>query len=61
VTSRDLPRDAVERTGSHSIRFRAKDILEAARFLEFVSPGLTLEKHLAPAGQRVGCFLQRRR
>jgi len=27
----------VERTDSHSIRFRAKDILEATRFLEFVT------------------------
>jgi len=45
VTSRDLPRDAVERTGSHSIRVRAKDILEAARFLEFV---MQYQPDLAP-------------
>jgi D-amino peptidase len=34
---------AVERTDAHSIRFRARDILEAVRFLEFVTnyePGL---------------------
>ena len=34
----------VERTDAHSIRFRAKDILEATRFLEFLlhyEPGLT--------------------
>jgi D-amino peptidase len=35
---------AVERTDAHSIRFRAQDILEASRFLEFVlnyEPGLS--------------------
>jgi D-amino peptidase len=34
----------VERTDAHSIRFRAKDILEAMRFLEFLlhyEPGLS--------------------
>jgi len=34
----------VERTDAHSIRFRAKDVLEAARFLEFLlhyEPGLS--------------------
>jgi D-amino peptidase len=36
---------AVERTDSHSIRFRAKDILEASRFLEFV---LHYQPDLAP-------------
>jgi D-amino peptidase len=35
----------VERTDSHSIRFRAKDILEAARFVEFV---LNYQPDLAP-------------
>lgn len=35
---------SVERTDAHAVRYRAKDILEAARFLEFVlsyEPGLT--------------------
>jgi D-amino peptidase len=35
----------VERTDSHSIRFRARDILEASRFLEFV---MQYQPDLAP-------------
>jgi len=35
----------VERTDAHSVRFRGKDMLEVARFIEFV---LNYEPGLAP-------------
>ena len=48
----------VERTDSHSIRFRARDILEASRFLEFV---MQYQPDLAPYGTVAPQRRERRR